>query len=83
MKYALVTGASGGIGKAIAIKIATDHVLVNYLKNQTGANKVVDRIKESGGSAEAIEFYVADKKGVDTSLDNWRKENNDPHRGSS
>ena len=43
MKYALVTGSSRGIGKAIAIRLAKMGypVLINYLKNKEAAEEVV------------------------------------------
>ncbi|HLG39709.1 MAG TPA: SDR family oxidoreductase [Chitinophagaceae bacterium] len=80
MKYALVTGGSTGIGKAIAISIAMEHgyhVLVNYYKNGEVANEVVSLIRERSGSAEAIQFDVTDKSDVATKLNNWSGANND------
>ena len=81
IKYALITGASSGIGKGIAIKVAIEHnyhVLVNYLKNDVGANETVQEIKKAGGSAETIRFNVAEMKEVESVLNTWREANNDP-----
>ena len=46
MKYAIVTGGSRGIGKAIALKIATlgYHILINYQSNEAEASKTKNEI---------------------------------------
>ena len=58
---ALVTGASRGIGAAIAEKLGAlgYHVLVNYVSNETKAAEVVGRITAAGGSAEPLRFDVS------------------------
>jgi len=61
-KRALVTGASGGIGQAIAERLGRDgaHVIAHANTNLTAAEAVVARIVAAGGSAEAIAFDVTD-----------------------
>ena len=52
MNCALVTGASRGIGRAIAIQIALDHelyILINYASNQAAAEETLQTIKANGG----------------------------------
>jgi 3-oxoacyl-[acyl-carrier protein] reductase len=60
-KVAIVTGASGGIGQAIATRLATEGfaVVVNYAGNAAKAEGVVSQIKSAGGQAIAIKGDVA------------------------
>ena len=63
-KIAVVTGASKGIGREIAITLAgqSAHVVVNYNGSEDSAVEVVSEITEKGGSAEVMKFSVADYK---------------------
>lgn len=65
-RVALVTGASRGIGKAIALKLASDGfaVGVNYASSSEKADEVVSQIQEGGGQAVAVQADVGDADAV-------------------
>ena len=81
MKYALVTGSSRGIGKAIAIRLAKMGypVLINYLKNKEAAEEVVATIIANGGQAELMPFNAADGKAIEAALDAWESAHPDDY----
>jgi 3-oxoacyl-[acyl-carrier protein] reductase len=60
-KVAVVTGASKGIGAAIAEKLGSEgaQVVVNYARDKAGAERVVCKIKQSGGEAIAVRADVS------------------------
>lgn len=61
-KVAIVTGASRGIGRQIALTLAENGavVIVNYNGSAERAAEVVDQIRQSGGTAESMQCDVAD-----------------------
>jgi 3-oxoacyl-[acyl-carrier protein] reductase len=65
-KVSLVTGASRGLGRAIALKLASlgSRVAVNYVANDDAANKVVSQITNAGGEAMPARANVADSSAV-------------------
>lgn len=61
-QVALVTGASKGIGAAIAQELAQDgfHIWINYRSDHDAAQQLADSITQSGGSCQLLPFDVAD-----------------------
>lgn len=66
-KVAVVTGASKGIGAAIAKHLAAEgaSVVVNYASSRAGADKVVNEINAQGGKAVAVQGDVARKADIE------------------
>jgi 3-oxoacyl-[acyl-carrier protein] reductase len=66
----LVTGASRGIGRAIAIALGRDklHVVVNYTANEAAAAETLAAIQAAGGEGSLSRFDVADAAAVDAAI---------------
>ena len=80
MKYALVTGGSRGIGKAICIQLASElgyNILLNYHSNHEAAKTVKEEIERSGVSCDLLPFDVSNFDSAKDSIDNWKTENPD------
>ena len=62
-KRALVTGASGGLGRAIALRLAAGglHVIVHANRRLDAATALADEIVANGGSAQAVAFDITDR----------------------
>ena len=74
MKYALITGASRGLGKAIAIRLAKDGfaVIINYQSNKEAAEDTLKQVQEAGGTGELLPFDVSDPQAIETALESWQ-----------
>ena len=81
MKYALVTGGSRGIGKAVARKLASQGwpVLINYRSNHEAAQDTLEEIVAEGGQAELLPFDVADPAQTDAAMEQWEAAHPDDH----
>jgi len=79
MKYALVTGASRGIGRAIAIEISAlgYPVLVNYNSSEEAALETIRMIEEKGGKAELMKFDAGNKTETESLLASWKENHPD------
>ncbi len=69
-KNAIVTGGSGGIGRAICIELAKTgcHVIVNYRNNREAAENTVERIEAAGGTGEIRGFDVCDRDACEDAI---------------
>lgn len=79
MKFALVTGGSRGIGRAVCVAMAGMgyHVLINYKSNEEEANNTLALVKEKGVDGEIIKFDVSNKEETISTLGGWMEANTD------
>ena len=79
MEYALITGGSRGIGKAICIKLADMgyNIIINYTSNDEEAKKTQTLVKAKGVEAILMKCDVSNMEAVDSSLGKWMEDNKD------
>jgi 3-oxoacyl-[acyl-carrier protein] reductase len=73
MKYALVTGGSRGIGRAVSLKLAQNgyRILINYVSNTTEAENTLAQIREAGSDGEMLQFDVSNAEQTRAALEGW------------
>ncbi len=78
-RYALVTGGSRGIGRAICVALAANgyHILINYKGNKEAAEETARLVAEQGTLATLLCFDVAARDGVRKVLTQWAEDNKD------
>lgn len=79
MAYALVTGGSRGIGRAVCFKLADMgyNIIINYTSNEEEAQKTQDAIAAKGVDAVIMKFDVGNITEVDNTLGKWMETNPD------
>jgi 3-oxoacyl-[acyl-carrier protein] reductase len=77
MKYAIITGGSRGIGRAVALKLAAEgyNILITYKANDGEAEKTLSMLRELGVQAESLKFDVSVKEEVERVLGGWMELN--------
>jgi 3-oxoacyl-[acyl-carrier protein] reductase len=71
MKSVLITGASRGIGRAIALRLGREGyvVIVHYRNGRDGAEATLDEVQAAGGSGRLLQFDLADREGSRAALE--------------
>ncbi len=77
MRYALVTGGSRGIGRAICVQLAEigHYVIINYTSNAAEAEKTLAMVREKGSDGEIMQFDVSNQEQVEAKLNEWIDKN--------
>jgi len=83
-KYALITGGSRGIGKAIAIELAQQGwpVVINYHSNHEAARQVAQDLAAAGHKCELLPFDVADHDAIEQAVEQWQASHPDDYIGA-
>lgn len=78
-KYALVTGGSRGIGRAVSVRLAQMgyYVVINFQRNEEEANKTLALVREQGSDGELMKFDVGSKDEIQAILGAWVEANPD------
>ena len=81
MKYALITGGSRGIGRAVALRLSRDGmpVIVNYVSNDAAAEETKQMVEFQGGVCELLKFDIADAQAVEAALEGWERAHPDDY----
>lgn len=73
MKYALVTGGSRGIGRAVCVKLAQMgyRIIINYMSNTAEAKETLSLVKQAGQDGELLMFDVSNREQTQKALEIW------------
>ncbi|MBQ7214011.1 MAG: 3-oxoacyl-ACP reductase FabG [Bacteroidales bacterium] len=81
MQYALVTGGSRGIGRAVCLELARRGypLLINYATSEAAAEETLRAVEAAGGTGSLMRFDVSDVQQVDQALTRWEEEHPDDY----
>lgn len=81
MQYALITGGSRGIGRAVCLQLAKSGipVIINYRSNAVEADATKTQIETEGGTAELLPFDVSNAEVVKQALTTWQEAHPDDY----
>ena len=73
MQYALVTGGSRGIGRAICLRLSQAgwSILINYVSNEAAARETLALIEAQGGSGELFPCDMANPQAIESAVESW------------
>ena len=76
MNFALVTGGSRGIGRAVALRLARMgyKIIINYQSNNAAAEETLALIRETGSDGELLKFDVSNREETTAALEKWQAE---------
>ena len=76
-KKVLITGSSGGIGRAIALAVAKEgyEIVAHYNSGKEKAESLKAEIEAAGGKCTLIQFNISDREDCHTKLEKWSEEN--------
>ena len=75
MNYALVTGGSRGIGRAICLELASMgyHIIINYASNRQAAQEAKALVEAKGVQADLLPFDVSSPTDIEEALESWKE----------
>lgn len=81
MRYALVTGGSRGIGRAVCLRLAAAGlpVVINYRAGSEAAAETLRLVREQGGEGELLPFDVASPEAIEAALADWEERHPDDY----
>lgn len=81
MRYALVTGGSRGIGRAICLRLARMGypVVINYVSNDAAAEETKKSIESLGGRAELLRFDISNPQEIESAIEGWENSHPDDY----
>jgi 3-oxoacyl-[acyl-carrier protein] reductase len=80
-RYALVTGGSRGLGRAICLKLASQgfSIIINYKSNVEAAKETLNTILNDNGQAELLQFDVSSEQEIEKAIDSWQEKHKEEY----